>query len=622
MPPSTDAAPPASEPIYTPPVNAQGTAGAPDNASSPGAGPTPRLSLQSFLTDGSLARLCDEMTRLTGVPIWLRDTDGRAVVPRDGGRRWELVSPEAGAERAFSLLSRPFPGLGNPGDATALMNHLFVAPLTTSVGEIGTIAMTADWGADDPRERRALERAVLLMAATACESVEGQLSLRRRLHELDALFRLSSLLVQTQDDDALLQRTLSLVLEALGLDAGTISMFEDGPAQADAPPVGAGQAPAPAGPGATARLIHRASVGLSRAWLDDSAPLSIDGALRLRAMAGEVVCVEDLLGDERISDPERPRAERLASLMTTGLTYQGRALGLIRLYSRSRRAFSPDDCELLRAMADHAAMLVAVQGLRALREQDQQVQRQVAVAADVQRRMLPRTLPSNPRFDLASRYQPSHVLGGDFYDFFEKPGGELGMVVGDVVGKGVPAALLMSAVRASLRAFASEDWRIDEVVRKVNLAMSRDTLESEFCTLWCGVVDPASLVLSYCSAGHDPALLLRRESGPGGPWAATNLGTDGMPVGIDPAQAYEVATVQLRAGDVLVAYTDGLSEARDFDNRGFGKERIVRTLTDLLTAEPAAPAARVVERLMWALRQFCGLKMSGDDVTIAVVRVR
>lgn len=606
--------------FYTQAVTVHRADGASTNPSRsthrPSAGP---LTIQSFLTDGSLARLCDEMTRLTGVPIWLRDTDGRAVVPRDGGRQWEVVAPEVGAARAFALVSRPFPeaGLGHPGDPTSLSQHLFVAPLTTSIGEIGTIAMTADWGKDDPGERRALERAVLLMGATACEAVEGQLSLQRRLNELDALFRLSGLLVQTQDDDALLQRALELALEALGLDAGTISMFQDGPATATLVG-GPGAEPALAAP-----LIHRASAGLSRAWLEDSAPLSIDGSLRQRAMRGDVVCVDDLRSDERIGDPGRPAAENITSLITTGLTYQGRTLGLIRLYSRQRREFTPDDCELLRAIADHAAMFVAVLGMRALREQDQVMQRQVAVAADVQRRMLPRTLPSNPSFDLASKYAPSHMLGGDFYDLFEKPGGELGIAVGDVVGKGVPAALLMSAVRASLRAFASEDWRIDEVVRKVNLAMCRDTLESEFCTLWCGVVDPATLVLSYCSAGHDPALLLRR--GEDGRWTSRDLGTDGMPVGIDPEQAYEVATEQLRPGDVLVAYTDGLSEARDFDNRGFGKARIVQTIMDVLGTEPAgAPVAagRVVEALMWALRQFCGLKMSGDDVTITVVRVR
>jgi serine phosphatase RsbU (regulator of sigma subunit) len=585
-----------------------------------------RVSIQSFLTDGSLARLCDEVSRLTGVPIWLCDVDGRVVVPSDTARRWELWPAEDGARRAFALVGRAYPegGIrttGTPGKHGAV--DPFAVPLITSLGEIGTIVMPADWGRDDPGERRALERAVLLLAGTAVESCEGMLALRRRVHELDAMYRLSSLLVQARDVDTMLRAALDLALQSLHLDAGCISMLSE-PAES------------PANDPTPAHLVHRAWHGLSERWLADEHPLSVDGTLRRRALEGEVVCIENLLTDPRVADHERPRLEGLAALVATGLISQGRPLGLIRLYARTPRSFTADELGLLRSIADHAAMAVALEQLRTLREQEARVARQLRVAADVQRRMLPRQLPSSRRFDLAAKYAPSSALGGDFYDFFEKPDGALGLAVGDVVGKGVPAALLMSAVRANLRAFASEDWRLDEVIAKVNRALSRDTLESEFCTMWCGILDPRDLRLSYCSAGHDPALLFRatNPTNPTPPtpvptathpehtaWTTALLGTDAFPLGLDAEQPYQVAVHTLRPGDVLVAYTDGLSEARDFSNRAFGRERIVTTVLDLLHREPDAPAGRIVEHLMWSLRQFCGVRMADDDVTLIVLRV-
>lgn len=571
---------------------------------------TEPVSIEKFLTDGSLARLCDEMTRLTGVPIWLRDLDGRVVVPRDGGKLWDLQKPAEGAQRAHQLV-----GLSLPRLETQHPDHpggldLFVAPLRTPDGVCGSIVMPADWRGDDPSGRRALERAVTLMASTASESIEGQLALRQRLDELGALYRLSSLLVRAPDANTMLNAALDLALDVLRLDAGSISMVDE----------------------QTGALVHRATRGLSEEWLSESTPLSIDGMLRERALHGDVVCVADLWHDDRIADPQRPQQENVISLIATGLSNAGSvaggagpSTGLIRLYSRTQREFTPAECGLLRSIADHAAMVIAMQRLRDLRAQDGHIRRQVRLAADVQRRMLSRSRPDNPRFDLAHLYEPSFQLGGDFYDLFEKSshGRELGVAVGDVVGKGVPAAILMSAVRASLRAIVAEEWRLQEVIRKVNLAMCRDTLESEFVTLWAGIIDTDTLELSYCSAGHDPALLFRRPTGgSGGTPEILALGTEGMPVGIDPHETYEVKSIRLRAGDVLVTYTDGIGEAKDFDNQRFGRERVEAALVELLRSEPNAGAQRCVDHLVWHVRQFSGLKLAEDDITLVVVRVR
>lgn len=545
-------------------------------------------SIRQFVTDGAIARLCDEMARLTGVPIWLRDPDGLVIAPAEsaggvGGALWRSLDARAGAQRAYEIVGRPW----RDGE------DLFIAPLTSSIGPLGSIVMPADWAGDDPQARRALERALTILASTAVESCEGAIAIQRRVHELDALFRLSSMLTHARDPDRVLTTVLDVALETLRCDAGSIAVLDE----------------------ATGDLQHRFTRNLSPQWLAAKTPLSIDGMLRERALAGDVVCVEDLGSDPRIADHERPHTEGLAGLITTGLIYAGRAAGQIRLYTRGPRVFTESERGLLRALADHAAMTLAHARLRVLREQDQQMQRQLRVAADVQRRMLPRAMPHAPRFDIAAKYAPSYQLGGDFYDIFEQRG-KLGVVVGDVSGKGVPAALLMSAIRATLRAYVSDDRPLDQVIGGVNWATSRDTLESEFVTIWCGLIDPATLEVQYCAAGHDPALVFTPDG------KVEELGVGGMAVGIDPLHSYPLGTHRLRAGDVLAAYTDGLPDARSFDEQRFGKQRVKETILQLLRAEPRASAQRIVEHVSWTLRQFVGIRLAVDDVTLVVVRVK
>jgi len=304
--------------------------------------------------------------------------------------------------------------------------------------------------------------------------------------------------------------------------------------------------------------------------------------------------------------------------------YQGRASGLIRLYSRVARHFTLEQAELLRAIADHVAMVLAHSRLRELREQDQAMQRQVKLAADVQRRMLPRLIPQLPGLDTAARYAPSFQLGGDFYDT-EVINGSLAFAVGDVVGKGVPAAMIMSAVRAALRAYSQTAPTLSDLLSKVNLATLRDTMESEFVTLWVGLLDPTTKQLVCASAGHDPAMLFRPDpDGSLGGLAGfkiEDLGVPGLVAGVDPETYYEETTYQLRAGDVLLTCTDGIGEAMNFDGKKFGRQRLIDTVTGLLRLAAGASSQRIIEHVMWTLPQYSGLALGNDDVTIVVVRV-
>lgn len=546
------------------------------------------LSITDFLTDGSLAALCDELTRLAGVPVALRDPSGHLIVRSDGA---------AG--------SRPWRLLENPSGPVGVAD--LAVPLRVNGQPIGHLVLGAGEPKLPPQARTVLERSVALVAQVAGEFCNHELELRHRIKELGALYRLSSLLAGATDVDRVLEIALELALDVLELDAGSIVLFEDRDGVSSEN---------------EEDLLLKASRRLSREWLDSPLPLSKDRLFDRLALGGEVVVSEDLFQDDRVLIVDQVRREGLRAFINAGLTFNDRPIGVIRLYARRPRTFDETDRRLIRSIAQQAAVAVEQARLLKLQKQDEVLQRQLQLAADVQRRMLPRHVPNLPRLDLAARYVPSSELGGDFYDLIEA-GGSLGMAIGDVVGKGIAAALLMSSVRASLRAYVQDVYHIDDVMSRVNVALCRDTRDNEFATLWYGVIDPERLRLAYCSAGHEPPFVVRvPRHRPPSAADIDELGVGGMAVGIDPSQRYPHGIYDLQPGDVLVAYTDGVPDTVDFSGRRFGKTRLRQAVLTILTNNPQASAAEVVEHIYWELRQFAGLAERTDDQTVGVLRIR
>ena len=405
--------------------------------------------------------------------------------------------------------------------------------------------------------------------------------------ELDALYELSQLLARHRDIQEVLDVAARSAAQVMRVKASSIRLLSDDGQQL------------------VVRAVHNLSVRYVR-----KGPVPMDRAeISQRALAGEIVYVSDMSTDTRVLYPERAREEGLASILCAGLRFQDRPIGVIRIYTGRRRTFTDSERNLLRAIAHILATAIENARLDAEFMEAQRVQRQLQVASDVQRRMLPACLPELPPFEFAARYEPSLELSGDFYDVIDLDG-HLGLVVGDVVGKGIAASLLMASVRSSLRAYAQDVYDLDEVIRRVNVQLTRDTLDREFATLYYGVLNPRARRLTYCNAGHEPALLLRDGD-------CRRLGRGGMTVGIDAEQAYEKDVVDLRRGDLLLLHTDGLSEAQNFDGEPFGRDRIIKALKEV----SAGTAQEVVNHLFWEMRRFTGLNRNFDDTTMLVVKV-
>lgn len=446
---------------------------------------------------------------------------------------------------------------------------------------------------DDLRTRLALAADLL------GEIIGRDHALRHRIAELNAVYRVSSALAGLNSLDEMLLSSLRTIIEVMGVKAGSIRLLKDD---------------------GTDELILRAYVNLSEAYFDKGPVFAGDSEIDTRCLAGEMIYVENLGDDPRVRFPDLVAAEGLRSFLSSGLIFQDQPVGVIRLYTGEVRHFGQAERRLFQAASQQVATAIVNRRLLESQERARSVQRQVNMASDIQRRMLPQEVPNFPPFDVAAGYLPSLELGGDFYDFVSV-GHELGILIGDVVGKGVPAALLMASVRANLRVYAGSFFQVDEIIGRTNRNLVHDTHTHEFATVWYGAIDSRNLQITFCNAGHDPALIFRRDATLPDGFRITPLAEGGMVIGVDPRARYRRASFRLHAEDVLIAYTDGLPDAMNFDAARFGKQRVQRAVLDILRAQPAATARQIKDHVLWEMRRFVGLNTQSDDVTLVVVRV-
>jgi serine phosphatase RsbU (regulator of sigma subunit) len=298
------------------------------------------------------------------------------------------------------------------------------------------------------------------------------------------------------------------------------------------------------------------------------------------------------------------------------LVSQGELIGLLNLGPRlSQQEYSADDRKLLNDLATQTAP--AVQVAQLVRQQQQQAQererieQELRIARLIQQTLLPKHVPDLPGYQLAAFYQPAREVGGDFYDFLELDDGHLGLVVGDVTDKGVPAAIVMATTRTMLRASAQRLDSPGEVLKRVNDVIVRDIPPNMFITCLYAILDPETGLLRYANAGHDLPYR-RRTSSSGG---AEELRATGMPLGLLPGMSYEEKEIVLERGDSVLFYSDGLVEAHDPQREMFGFPRLQGLVGAHRSDGPA-----MVNFLLSELARFTGEEWEQeDDITLVTL---
>ncbi len=304
---------------------------------------------------------------------------------------------------------------------------------------------------------------------------------------------------------------------------------------------------------------------------------------------------------------EARELERVVPLRS-GAVFQG-----VLLIGRkaSGKPVNKEDLDFLRSLAAQGA--ASLDNLRLTQEwvEKQKIEKELAVARQIQRGLLPEQDPELPGWDIAGINIPSLAVGGDYYDYLPGPEGRLGLAIADVSGKGTGPALIMANVQASLRALSSlSELTLDRMLARLNDQIFRRTEASKYVTAFYGWLDPERAHLVYANAGHCYPLLFRRNG------EVDQLIIGGPVIGLLPEIPLEVGETSFEPGDMLVAYTDGLSETQSPSGEEYQEERIIRTVREV----EDKPAREIIAKLVASARIFAAGKGLGDDLTLMVVK--
>jgi sigma-B regulation protein RsbU (phosphoserine phosphatase) len=323
--------------------------------------------------------------------------------------------------------------------------------------------------------------------------------------------------------------------------------------------------------------------------------------------------------EDGISEEERGKLATLRSELLLPLAVRDKLLGFISLGpKRSEEPYTGSDVRLLKSVAaqtglalENANLLQTIADEVAQRER---LNREVEIAREVQERLFPQKLPPVRGLDYAGHCRPALGVGGDYYDFLALPHGQLGIAIGDVSGKGIAAALMMASLQASLRSEATRaPENLAAAVGNINRLVYEASSSNRYATFFYGQYSPAEGRFDYVNAGHNAPMLFRRG---GSDDTLVRLEPGGTVVGLLEDAQYLQGSVRLRPGDVLVAFTDGISEAMNLDDEEWGEERLL----EAIQTSRGASAQELLKHLFEAATRFAGAAPQHDDMTLVVLR--
>jgi phosphoserine phosphatase RsbU/P len=315
---------------------------------------------------------------------------------------------------------------------------------------------------------------------------------------------------------------------------------------------------------------------------------------------------------------ERQALDAVNAELLLPLPGRERLLGMMSLGpKRSEEPYTPTDLRVLQSVAAQTGLALEVSelahSLANEAAQRERINREMEIAREVQQRLFPQRLPCIPGLSLAGMCRPALGVGGDYYDFIELEDGRIGIAIGDVSGKGISAALLMASLRASLRGMTLEGPSdLAKTMVKVNRLVYEASANNRYATFFFATYNPAICELRYVNAGHNPPVLLRGSSGEPLP-----LEAGGLVVGLLPEAPYEEQPVRMEPGDVLIAYTDGISEAMTADDEEWGEERML----EAARRAQKGSAQEILQAIFRAADEFTAAAPQHDDMTLLVMKL-
>jgi sigma-B regulation protein RsbU (phosphoserine phosphatase) len=331
-----------------------------------------------------------------------------------------------------------------------------------------------------------------------------------------------------------------------------------------------------------------------------------EGLIGFVAQTGESVLVPDVAEDARyVNARSETRSEMVAPIIANE-----EVLGVFDIESDQLNAYDEDDLEILKLLASQVAIIIEKVMLHEHLVEKKRLEGQLEVARQVQLELLPHADPQLKGFDISAYNFSTEEVSGDYYDWVSLSEEQIGLVIADVSGKGVPAALLMAFLRASMRAALHIGYAPHVALAKVNSLLCESIEGHQFVTAICGVLDAVTHTLSFANAGHNPPLLLDAHG------YARYVTHGGLPLGMFETTLYHEYFLNLEPGAILVLYTDGLTEAANREGEEFGRERLSNATRDY----SHLPAAELTQAIHRRVVEWTDGRGAGDDVTLFVVK--
>jgi sigma-B regulation protein RsbU (phosphoserine phosphatase) len=423
----------------------------------------------------------------------------------------------------------------------------------------------------------------------------GTVSSQSTGDRLELLYHLSQAFNSTLDLDEVLNRVMDEVIATTHAERGFVMLHEN-----------------------DGRLTFRAARGMDQTTIQDPQFQVSRSIVERVAREGRPLLTSDALQDDRLSMRRSVTILGLRSVLCVPLKTRDRISGVVYVDSRIRAGiFSRADLDLLTAIASSAAIAIENARLYQVAVERGRLERELQMAREVQASLLPRETPQVPGWEFAAHWQPARQVAGDYYDFIPLDGGRLGLVIADVSDKGMPAALFMAMTRSTIRASVGHAPSPAEGIALANRLICADAYGGMFVTLFYALLDPVTGALTYVNAGHNPPLL-HRANGQAGADNLIELGRTGMALGVVKDGTFEQRTVQFHPGDLVLFYTDGITEALDEREQDFGVQR----LRHVLVQWQRAPVTDIVEAIERALEVYVGDLSPFDDITMVAVRRR
>lgn len=433
------------------------------------------------------------------------------------------------------------------------------------------------------------ERSFMRDGRSGEDSLQEELRrLREAVSELSVINEISTAIDSSMPLDSIIELIVGKCIKHLNAEQGTVTLLEEASSDRQ-----------------FKTMMRRAD--MSSGYIPYHLDTQITGWILTNR---KPLVIEDLTTDDRFKtsgEEENP----VRTLLSVPLLLKGRIIGSLNVFNkRGGSGFTESDKRLLCIIATQSAQVIENARLYEEERSLQKMREELSVAYGIQTGLLPKSAPEIDGYDIAGRSVPARSVGGDYFDFRVLGDGKLFFCLGDISGKGMPAALLMSNMMAILRGQEIAGSMPSEVLSSSNGQMFRSSGEERFSTLFLGILDPGRNTLIYSNAGHNHPLLIS----PGG--SLERLDSGGIVLGAIEDASYADEETAIEDGQILVVFSDGISEALDPSEREFGET----TIADILADRREARAAEIIDTVFGAVRDHASNLPQRDDMTMVVLK--